>query len=915
MIVSSKILQLPNLKTEEEQKMTALVMQYFEPSLECYADEVSEELIKNVCICIEHVLCIHKGYKLLDTLTTFINNSPSNLRLIFSKFLSGLLLDLFNKESDTNSSNAKELQKTLRVLNIESVKKDNSVSPFIPPVGRSARIARMAKNSPKSPRKRGKNVEALPTALRLFGKDLDTLSPLHVKGSQLNNATPKSKKIISTLKTVSRSSPSINDEKSTDFVPIDTEVKFQPEKLSKHQKEVLRKRREDIPALYQDLSQSLSQDIFSSSSSSKDFDKTDQLGPSDKRKVIVEVIGDEFKADAFPIEEKCEVPFHAPPETALKEPVQSIGNVNVPNLLSDPALSSEIIPEAPVQTIEDLIPITDLSFEANLFPDAMLPSEIISEEATQIINELTVPSNEVNTEENIISQKVGSDKVLRAEETMIQEGNAIVSGSSAGEGKSKSVDVECKEKLTNQKLEVSIERQPYQIEVVVEGPAKSEVHEKERRRKQKIELELQKLRMDIVGAEEFLAASRRTRTREKPKKLDDSLTKKLKATVKEEKSSPQRPQRKSLNMEISELKESITEKNRRKTVSGVQGAKNVDDISIVSSTHDKFNKPKDPDVTETRLRRSWKYKLDDNKVKPNVTSPIQENVNTPMNKIFGKYDTTEAKEAEQGQKRKRNSGDEESEDIIESSQEFPVVLTPVYNTSKRKSSIDTSCTPQKFDKSEEKTLIQQKTITKEDFSSGMEHNLNEFIGENNVEHIEEKNKPIESKVLDSVIQEVGETSLDDVCTKQTKNESSETEEVHAETNTSQDTTVTQDSTQDESQGDYADVEHPVTQDTQTQTTQTQDTLTLSEVSTVSEHIHPPVLYFDLPKKPELTESERIMCRMDTMSICMDPKNLPLKIHSDDHFVEEFEVGSGLPKDAKSSMDMEDVLGKRCLFCI
>lgn len=914
MIVSSQILQLPNLKTEEEQKIIALIMQYFEPALDCFTGDINDELIKNICTCIEHILCIHKAYKLLDALTTFMKNSPSNLRSKFSIYLSTLLLDLFNKESDTNSSNAKELQKALQVLNIENVNKTDSASPFVLPTGRSARIAHMAKSSPKSPKKRGKT-EPSPTALRLFGKDVDTLSSLPVKGSQLNIATPRSKKILSTLKSTPRNVPSINDEKSSDFVPIDTEVKFQPEKLNRHQKEVMRKRREDIPALYQDLSQSLSQDIFSSSSSSKGFDKTEQASHADKRKVIVEVIGDQLKSDAFPVEEKSEVQFHATPEVAAKNLVQSM---NVPNLFSDAALSSEIIPEAPIQTIEDLIPNTDLSFEANLFPDAMLPSEITSDEAVQV-KEITVPSEEVNTEESMNHWQVGSHKMLDSEETMIQEEKEITENSEI-ESKSKNIvaDLEHKEKLISQKSEVHVEKEPYQIEVVVEGKesAKSEAEEKEKRRKQKIELELQKLRMDIVGAEEFLAASRRTRTREKPKKLDDISAKKNKTAAKEDKQSPQRQQtsRKSYHIDMLESKESILEKNRRKTISTIQDAKNVD-ISRISALEDKFNKPKDFDTPKTRRKRSGKYKLDDNKIKSNEISLKEEDADTSKKrenpkKIFGEDETIHV---EKGQKRKRSTGDEESEDIIESSQEFQV-LTPVFNVSKRKSLIDTSCIEQKLDKSEEKTVVQQKTVTKEDFLPVMEQNLNE-VGKDEIIQIEEENKPTESNVVGLVTQESSEINHDDVNIKQTESTLNEVEEGQTETNTSQDTTVTQDSTQDltqeGSQGEDADVEQSSTQDTQTQSTQTQETATQSEFSTVSEDTHPPVLYFDLPKKPELTESERMMCRMDTMSICMDPKNLPLKIHSDDHFVEGFEIAAELPKDQKLSMDMEDVLGKRC----
>ncbi|XP_018560984.1 telomere-associated protein RIF1 [Anoplophora glabripennis] len=896
MIVSSQILQLPNLKTEEEQKITALVMQYFEPSLECYLNDANDELIGNICSCIEHILRIHKGYKLLDSLATFMKNSP-NLRLKFSTHLSSLLLDLFNKESDTNSYNAKELQKVLQVLNLENIEKDNLTSTFIPPVGRSARIAQLAKSSPRSPQKRGKNVD--PTSLRLFGKDLETLSPLHIKGSQLNNIIPKPRKMINISKTTPRNSPSINDEKSSDFVPIDTEVKFQPEKLSNHQKEVLRKRREDIPALYQDLSQSTSQDMFSSSSSSKGFEKTDQEDPEDKRKVIVEVIQDQFNVDGFPTEKKDENLFQAPTDIIPKLPVQAISDTNVPNVFPDAALSSEIIPEAPIQTIEDLIPNTDLNFEGNLFLDAMLPSEIISGDAIQAINELTVSSNEINADEKLPPQTAEGQHTLDPDETMIHEERVAESGGNKEESNSK--ELEHKEELDHNKQEEPVDKRPYPLAVVVEGSAKSEAEEKEKRRKQKIEAELQKLRMDIVGAEEFLAASRRTRTREKPKKLDDFPNKMAK---KEEKLSPHRyTLRKSLNVEESE---SATEKNRRKTIGTVQETKSVIEDPSRIIIEDKFNKPKHPDTPKSRGRRLWKCKSED-KAKSNASSKLEDSPETPKNrgkpkKVFGKEEMSENND--KGEKRKHSSGDEESEDIIESSQEFHVFITP-FNSSKKKSLIDTSSPEKKLDKSEEKTLVQQKTMIKDDFPE-IKQNLNEIFKEEYVAHIEEENKVAEPTTPANV-EEVRETIHDVADTKQVKNKLDEAGEVQLEANTSQDTTVTQESTQDitqdESRAEETETQTVTTHDTQTQSTQTQDTLTQSEFSTVSQDIRPPVVYFDLPKKPELTESERIICRMDTRSLCIDPS----QTHSGDLLVGEFEIKLELSDHQKLSMEMEDVL--------
>ncbi|VEN62599.1 unnamed protein product [Callosobruchus maculatus] len=258
----SQVLELPNLKNDDEHKLTNLMLQYLDPTLECYSEQSEHhDVISKMCNCIKHTLCLHQSYKVLEPLGNFLRTSPQNVRIQFSKHLNELLADLYKKQSDAKSYAAKELQKVMVIFE-EGDEKGRKV--FVVPSGRSARIANLAKKSPKSPKK------ASPVSLKLFGKDLDTLSPLKVKGSQLNNTTPtRKKKAANVIPSRIRTPSSLDDESASKFVAIDSEVKFQPSKLSEHQKEVLKRRRDDIPALYQDLSQSQSQDFCSKSNSNE----------------------------------------------------------------------------------------------------------------------------------------------------------------------------------------------------------------------------------------------------------------------------------------------------------------------------------------------------------------------------------------------------------------------------------------------------------------------------------------------------------------------------------------------------------------------------------------------------------------------------------------------------------------------
>lgn len=106
---------------------------------------------------------------------------------------------------------------------------------------RSARIADMAK---------GNSLQTSPK-----GSILKTY--LNKKDAFVPKTTPeKNETKIKAAPSRKNNSICNIDEDGAEFVVINKEVKIDKSKLSNHQKEMMNKRREDIPALYQDLSQS-----------------------------------------------------------------------------------------------------------------------------------------------------------------------------------------------------------------------------------------------------------------------------------------------------------------------------------------------------------------------------------------------------------------------------------------------------------------------------------------------------------------------------------------------------------------------------------------------------------------------------------------------------------------------------------
>ncbi|XP_026828469.1 telomere-associated protein RIF1 isoform X2 [Ooceraea biroi] len=82
---------------------------------------------------------------------------------------------------------------------------------------------------------------------------------VRIAGSFLSRKSPNAKPIFKPPEKNEKNTLVLPEPDSQDYVFIKTDLKFDVNRLTEHQKETLKKKREDIPALYNDLSQSSSQ--------------------------------------------------------------------------------------------------------------------------------------------------------------------------------------------------------------------------------------------------------------------------------------------------------------------------------------------------------------------------------------------------------------------------------------------------------------------------------------------------------------------------------------------------------------------------------------------------------------------------------------------------------------------------------
>ncbi|CAH1990199.1 unnamed protein product [Acanthoscelides obtectus] len=540
----SQMLELPNLKNEDEVKLISLMLHYLNPNSESYADQSGcNEVTTKMCSCIKQALCLHQAYKILEPLGKLLKNVSQNVKAQFSKNLNELFADLYKKQSDTTCYAAKEL---LKVMVIFEVGEEKEKKVFVVPSGRSARIANLAKNSPKSPRKSNK---ASPVSLKLFGKDIDTLSPLKVKGSQLNNSTPpRTKKAANVIASKVRTPSSLDEESASKFVTIESEVKFQPSKLSEHQKEVLKRRRDDIPALYQDLSQSQSQDFSSSKSNSNDAlqEIKERRSSRDVIDVIEELnefvqVRTSFEEDKKQIEEAKDTQKSEDLFGETQGTIQvSKGKVEEKSVLSESLFSEEIKEENESKTSQ----MTALQIEQTPRTKSETSSAKVEETETK---ESETP---LKTEET-------SSKASEVPAPIIED-----TSSKPSEPPSKIGDTEAKPS------EMTTEDTSSKASESTESKAKAETAEE--KKKKKIAAELAKLQMNIVGADEYFASPRKRRAKLKKKDEEEKVDKKR--------------GRKSLGAQPNEK---TAENTRRKTIESTSSSSEND---TPKKTEDKIEK-------------------------------------------------------------------------------------------------------------------------------------------------------------------------------------------------------------------------------------------------------------------------------------------------------------------------------------
>ncbi|KAK9889702.1 hypothetical protein WA026_007085 [Henosepilachna vigintioctopunctata] len=234
------IMSLPLLPQETSEKMYDLVLKCTN-AVATFADDVNSEMVNTLRQCIEKIRSHQRNPQLVEVLE-----------------------NILNKKILRQSPAIHEKKRRLSIAKVGL--QDSSSGTPTGNIKRSLRMTQMAfEKESEKPDNRDKV-----NALKFFGKDVETMTPLKVKGSvlqNLKNTTPnsRSKKIINSVKKSLVPEPPFIEDHTSDYVLINSEVKLQKDKLTEHQIEEMKRRREDIPALYQDLSQSQTQSLSSNS--------------------------------------------------------------------------------------------------------------------------------------------------------------------------------------------------------------------------------------------------------------------------------------------------------------------------------------------------------------------------------------------------------------------------------------------------------------------------------------------------------------------------------------------------------------------------------------------------------------------------------------------------------------------------
>jgi hypothetical protein len=240
MKVIELVLTLPNLSESNVKKLSTIVLKYCNLNQYFYKTENNDEAIDKLCVCLEHLVANHKDYTILAELAFHLRDGQPNILLKFSKRLMSFLETLMLNEDNSVANTTRKLIELLETK--EKELRSSSAST------RSLRIINMT-NTPRL------------INTRRSSKEVHKSSPLTSERNKLISSPQESSRTVESKK---KNSILMNDDKSSDYVKIDSEIKVNVDNLKEHQKEMFKKRRDDIPALYEDLTQSQSQDIFKS---------------------------------------------------------------------------------------------------------------------------------------------------------------------------------------------------------------------------------------------------------------------------------------------------------------------------------------------------------------------------------------------------------------------------------------------------------------------------------------------------------------------------------------------------------------------------------------------------------------------------------------------------------------------------
>lgn len=189
-------------------------------------------MLNNILILITNTNTLFQIYAILDQIEIFVKKLRFPLKITIAHLIEDKILELCSGPEEISAKAIKICKRMSSKKRVEHPTIDLS---------RGAKLTNMARNS------------------------LDTLlNNNQKKNNQLNKSSPTVEK--------KKEFPEIFG-KTEEYAVIDTEVKFDKAKLSARQKDNLKRRRDDIPSLYSDLTQETQSESLSESLSNLDVQK------------------------------------------------------------------------------------------------------------------------------------------------------------------------------------------------------------------------------------------------------------------------------------------------------------------------------------------------------------------------------------------------------------------------------------------------------------------------------------------------------------------------------------------------------------------------------------------------------------------------------------------------------------------